>query len=138
MNDSTNKVPVSEPFGMYRAESLKAAVYDLFAMPSYFPELETNRACVLLGGRGTGKTTVLKCLSYNGKYQLEQRKEAPSQPSAWPYYGFYHKVNTNRVTAFSGPELTNRKWLKVFGHYINVIFCNEALKFAEWFCGVVP
>lgn len=133
MNITSDRAPVSEPFGMYRAESLKAAVYDLFSMPSYFPELETNRACVLLGGRGTGKTTVLKCLSYDGKYQLEQRKENPSQPINWPYFGFYHKVNTNRVTAFSGPELSDRQWAKVFGHYINVIFCNEVLKFAEWY-----
>lgn len=134
MSEQRPSTPISEPFGMYRAESLKAAVYELFSMPSYFPELETPRACVLLGGRGTGKTTVLKCLSYDGKHQLEQRKQKPTEPKEWAYYGLYHKINTNRVTAFDGPELSERQWSKVFGHYINVLFCNEALKFAEWYC----
>ena len=129
----THTKNISEPFGMYRAESLKAAVYELFFMPSYFPELETPRACVLLGGRGTGKTTVLKCLSYEGKDQLERRKTDPEKPEHWAYYGFYHKINTNRVAAFEGPELTKRQWSKVFGHYINVVFCNEVIKFAEWY-----
>jgi len=133
MDDSEKQTPVSEPFGMYRAEQLKAAVYDLFSMPSYFPELETDRPCVLLGGRGTGKTTVLKCLSYDGKFQLEQKKDIPTAPSSWPYFGFYYKVNTNRVPAFSGPELSDSQWSKVFGHYVNVLLCNEALKFAEWY-----
>lgn len=133
MSNAKDKVSVPEPFGMYRAEQLKAAVYDLFSMPSYYPELETHRPCVLLGGRGTGKTTVLKCLSYDGKFQLEQKKETPTKPKDWAYFGFYHKVNTNRVTAFSGPELNEKHWSKIFGHYINVLLCNEILKFAEWY-----
>ena len=116
---------LNEPFGMFRAEYLNAAVYDLFAMPSYFPELETHRPCILLGGRGTGKTTVLKCLSYDGKDRLEQRQPTPKPPSEWPYFGFYYKVNTNRVTAFRGPELTERKWAQIFAHYVNMMLCNE-------------
>ena len=40
------------------------------ARPSYFPYLSTNQSCVLLGGRGTGKTTVLKGLSYEGQQRL--------------------------------------------------------------------
>lgn len=135
MTNSTQKrISVTEPFGMYRAEYLNEAVYDLFAMPSYFPELETNRPCVLQGGRGTGKTTVLKCLSYDGKFRLEQKKGDPSPLSDWNYFGFYYKVNTNRVPAFEGPELEKLQWTKVFAHYINVLLCNEVLKFAEWYC----
>lgn len=138
MSTIKDRTSIAEPFGMYRAESLKDAVYELFSKPSYFPELETHRACVLLGGRGTGKTTVLKCLSYDGKFQLEQRQETPVNPADWPYFGLYHKINTNRVTAFSGPELTDRQWTKVFGHYINVVFCNELIKFAEWYSEMHP
>lgn len=133
-NPTSSKLSVSEPFGMYRAEYLKEAVYELFAMPSYFPELETHRPCVLQGGRGTGKTTVLKCLSYDGKFHLEQKKGNPSPVANWNYFGFYYKVNTNRVPAFFGPELTDLQWAKVFAHYVNVLLCNEVLKFAEWFC----
>ena len=78
-------VGLAEPFRMYRAEYLKEAVYELFARPAYFPELETPRPCVLIGGRGTGKTTVLKCLSYDGKYALEARDGASPSVREWPY-----------------------------------------------------
>src|ERR1700733_9836102 len=94
---------LSNPFGLYRAEWLNHALFQLFAKPTYYPELETPRPCVLVGGRGTGKTTVLRCLSYDGKFELEGSDS--TRVSGWPYYGFYQRINTNRVTAFRGDEL---------------------------------
>ena len=60
-------------FGSYKAEWLKGKVFDLFAEPSYFPALKDNRPCILQGGRGTGKTTVLRGLSYQGQYALHKK-----------------------------------------------------------------
>lgn len=51
----------------------------------------------------------------------------------WPYYGFYHRINTNRVTAFRGPELTGEQWTKLFGHYVNLILCDSILDFLDWY-----
>lgn len=58
--------------GLYRAEWLSSKLFDHFNEPGYFSELKTNRPCVLIGGRGTGKTTVLKGLSYDGQFTLNQ------------------------------------------------------------------
>ena len=89
-------------FGNYKAEWLGERIFDLFRAPSYFPDLERPRPCVLIGGRGTGKTTVLRSLSYEGRYALRGPEAAVGD---WPYYGFYYRVNTNRVTAFQGDDL---------------------------------
>lgn len=127
---------VAEAFGVYRAEWLRDAVYQLFTKPAYYPELETHRPCILVGGRGTGKTTVLRCLSYDGKFKLEGRDSA--RVAAWPYYGFYDRVNTNRVTAFSGEELSPETWVRVFAHYMNLTMCGQVLTFLEWYKRQVP
>lgn len=72
MTDKTTLKKLNESFGSYRAEWLKDDIFKLFAEPSYFTALQDNRPCVLEGGRGTGKTTVLRGLSYQGQYELHQ------------------------------------------------------------------
>lgn len=123
-----------ELFSGYRAEWLAGDVFSLFTEPSYFPQLTTAHPSLLVGGRGTGKTTALRSLSYLG-----QRAIRPDTAvGEWPFYGFYYRVNTNRVNAFSGPELTDSKWSQLFGHYVNLEFCELVLRFLEWFGTAVP
>ena len=119
---------LSTLFGDSRAEWLGERIFDFFAKPAYFPELEQRRPCVLIGGRGTGKTMVLRGLSYQGRYALNR-----SSPSEWQYYGLYYKVNTNRVTAFSGPEISDDRWTNVFAHYVNLILCEQISNFMVWY-----
>ena len=115
----------------YRAEWLDEKIFTLFSEPSYFPQLTTSYPCFLIGGRGTGKTTALRCLSYQGQAALthnDQRKV-----SGWPYYGMYYRVNTNRVGAFRGPEPRGTTWTRAFAHYLNVEFCELVLDFLHWY-----
>lgn len=122
---------LSHLFGSYKAEWLREEVFDLFTKPAYFPELETPRPCMLIGGRGTGKTTVLRCLSYEGKFALSNRN--PDAIQTWPYYGLYYRVNPNRVTAFRGSELPDAMWTRVFAHYFNLLVCGLIIRFLDWF-----
>jgi hypothetical protein len=127
---------LAELFSGYRAEWLADRIFTLFTEPSYFPQLVTSDPCFLVGGRGTGKTTVLRSLSYEGLFALK----APSTAElmAWPYFGMYYRVNTNRVNAFQGPELPEKRWARLFAHYINLEFCDLVLRFLEWFAARVP
>jgi|GEM_PF-2817709 hypothetical protein len=125
----------SDSFGIYRAEWL-SNLFELFTKPAYYPELETARPCVLSGGRGTGKTTVLKCLSYEGRHALSGYDDA-SVPS-WPYYGFYSRINTNRVTAFKGEELPDAAWRRLYAHYLNLVMCGQVVDFLNWYDSKVP
>ena len=134
--ETANKKEVSlhtllyQLFGSTRAEWLGEQLYELFAEPSYFPELLTNRPCFLIGGRGTGKTTALKSLSYAGQSELRQ---SSSDPRQWPFFGLYHRVDTNRVTAFSGDELSEERWARLFSHYLNLSFTLSLIDFWVWF-----
>lgn len=121
---------VAELFSGYRAEWLADEIFQLFTEPSYFPQLVTSHPCFLEGGRGTGKTTALRCLSYEGQLAMSG---SVSNVAEWPYYGMYYRVNTNRVNAFQGPELTEERWAQVFAHYINLEFCELVLRFLNWY-----
>ncbi len=127
--------PYSDSFGIYRAEWL-SNLFELFTKPAYYPELETARPCVLSGGRGTGKTTVLKCLSYEGRHALSGYDDA-TVPN-WPYYGFYYRINTNRVTAFAGEELPHATWRRLYAHYLNLVMCGQVVDFLNWYDSKVP
>ena len=122
---------LSDLFGAHKAEWLGSRLFDLFSAPSYFPQMTTSRPCILIGGRGTGKTTVLRGLSYQGRFELEKRDE--KTVASWPYYGFYYRVDTNKVAAFKGPELSDINWRRRFGHYMNLLMCVQVLRFLSWF-----
>jgi hypothetical protein len=118
-------------FGRYKAEWLRGDVFRLFQKPGYFPELEEPRPTALSGGRGTGKTSVLKSLSYSGHYELSGK--SPEAATNAPYVGLYWCMDSTRVTAFSGPELEPRQWIRLFAHYVNLeivaLFCDYVLWF---------
>lgn len=118
-------------FGRYKAEWLREDLFPLFRRPEYFPEFEEPRPTVLVGGRGTGKTTVLKCLSYEGLYHLQGRSAAAAIEAQ--YVGLYWCVDANRVTALEGPELANRLWQRIFAHYVNLEIVDQLSRYASWF-----
>jgi len=127
---------LSNLFGSYKAEWLKEDIFNLFAEPSYLPELTTLRPCILVGGRGTGKTTVLRGLSYQGQFALLGNNKESIQD--WSYIGLYHRVNTNRVSAFKGPEINEQNWIKLFSHYFNILACELMTDFLKWYLDMFP
>lgn len=117
-------------FGGLRAEWLRDRLFELFIRPDYFPELVNPLPVLLVGGRGTGKTTVLRGLSYEGQYALADA--TAKDPTTWEYYGFYWRIDTNRVATFTGPELPVDAWTRIFGHYVNLNFCQQIAHFLLW------
>ena len=122
---------LADLFSGYRAEWLNERVFELFSEPSYFPQLTTSHPCFLEGGRGTGKTTVLRCLSYQGQAALHGGTSSSGCP--WPFVGLYYRINTNRVRAFAGPELESTTWVRMFAHYLNLEFSELIVGFLEWY-----
>ncbi len=118
-------------FGRYKAEWLRSDLFRLFQKPGYFPELEEPRPTALVGGRGTGKTSVLKSLSYIGHYELSG-KSTEAAANAW-YVGLYWCIDSNRVTAFSGPEIDSKQWMRFFGHYVNLEIIAQFCQYVLWF-----
>lgn len=121
---------LDELFGSYKAEWLNEKIFHFFAAPSYFTSLKDKRPCVLMGGRGTGKTTVLRGLSYMGQYALNNDNIDTFDLNS--YIGIYFRCDTNHVHAFSGKGIDNETWMKIFAHYFNLIFTSEILEFIDW------
>ena len=117
-------------FGTYRAEWLNDKIFKFFAVPSYFAELKGNRPCVLQGGRGTGKTTVLRGLSYKGQWALCKQNIVAFDSN--DFIGIYLRFNTNHTHAFEGIGADRRQWQRIFAHYLNLLICKEILQFVEW------
>lgn len=113
-----------------RREWLNEKIFHFFAAPSYFTSLKDKRPCVLMGGRGTGKTTVLRGLSYMGQYALNN--DDIDRFDLNSYIGIYFRCDTNHVHAFSGKGIDNGTWMKIFAHYFNLIFTSEILEFIDW------
>lgn len=127
---------LAELFSGYRAEWLHGNIFDLFTRPSYFPQLTTSHPCFLEGGRGTGKTTALRSLSYQGQAKL--REEWPESFRSDKYFGMYYRVNTNRVRAFTGDEVGPATWTRIFGHYLNLELCGLVVNFLKWYSTQQP
>jgi len=128
---ATDKLKLLEElFGSYKAEWLKNKIFNFFEEPFYFSSLKSNKPCVLQGGRGTGKTTVLRGLSYQGQFSLKDKNIKEFEKN--DFIGIYYRVNTNHVYAFSGKGIEEKKWGDIFGHYFNLLLCWEIVDFLVW------
>lgn len=130
MNNEVEIKKLNEAFGGYREEWLTTKVYEFYTEPSYFIELKDGRPCVLQGGRGTGKTTVLWGLSYKGQYNLCHQDIKKFDENH--FIGIYQRIDTSHARSFRGKGICMDRWLDLFGHYLNLIFCFKIVKFMEW------
>lgn len=121
---------INELFGGLRAEWIEEKIFQFFTTPDYFSNIQSRQPYVLQGGRGSGKTTILKGLSYKGQYALKGGKIEEFDET--DFIGIYHRVNTNHVRAFEGGELTNQEWQKLYAHYYNLVICREIVNFLIW------
>ncbi len=117
-------------FGQNRAEWPSGSFKELFVPPVYLNKLESMRPSILIGGRGTGKTTSLQSLKYDET--LTRLKERGFSFSDQEYLGILVRMNKNRVHAFKGESVTDSDWEKTFAHYFNLIVCQEFCNLALW------
>lgn len=117
-------------FGDYRAEWPPDRFRELFVEPTYFKKLEARRPSLLVGGRGTGKTTVLRSLRFDATLQ---RLEAQGRGYGdQEHLGIFLRMNKNRVHAFKGGGLDIETWRKSFAHYFNLLACSELARLTIW------
>lgn len=121
---------INELFGGLRAEWIEEKIFQFFTTPDYFSNIQSRQPYVLQGGRGSGKTTILRGLSYKGQFALKGGKVEEFDTT--DFIGIYHRVNTNHVRAFEGGELRDQEWQKLYAHYYNLVICREIVNFLIW------
>lgn len=115
---------LAKSLGSFRAENLeRRMLFDLYTAPSYFPELLQPIPCFLQGGRGTGKTTVLRYLSYEAALAGINSEQ--------PFHGLYVKFERSEISAFRGAGLDDGSWTRIFAHYINLVQCLSLLEYVR-------
>lgn len=132
MPESTNRddllTRLSLSLGQLRADfSSDREIQLMFSQPRYWSELVASRPCFLVGGRGTGKTTTLRALSFRRQAQI-----AGTDPHTWHLIGAYWRVESNVTTAFTGDRIDDQRWTALFSHYVNLRLCDLVFDYLCW------
>lgn len=117
-------------FGDNRAEWPPERFSDLFVEPPYFKKLEAMRPSMLVGGRGTGKTTALRSLRFDATLARLQSQGLGIGDQT--HFGVLVRINKNRVHAFQGAGIEAEDWRKAFVHYFNLLVCVELADLTIW------
>lgn len=116
-------------FGDYRAEWGTQQFGRFFVRPPFMASLEAIRPTMLIGGRGTGKTTALTALRYDNRLSTHQAVDDR-------FFGIYVKMKKLAVSAFRGSWATPEHWQLLFSHYFNLLVLSEAARLRIWHLSV--
>lgn len=120
---------LNRALGQVRAEyESDDDLYRRFAPPLYFKQLVGITPSFLVGGRGTGKTTTLRSMSFGGQARVTSSRD----PSDWAVIGAYWKVEPNVVSVFRGKGIDEDVWSRVFSHYLNLKLSSLVIDYILW------
>ncbi|TXI47113.1 MAG: hypothetical protein E6Q50_14365 [Lysobacter sp.] len=117
----------SNAFADNRAEELGHDLWGRFIVPPFFDELalDTVRKPLLIeGGRGCGKTTLLRYLSH--RTQLSEMRELTAE-NIPKQLGLYLRADTQYLRTFRGSALPDQEWERVFDHALCLMLLSELL-----------
>lgn len=109
-----------------RSEHLGKDVWSDFVIPRFFNRVQliSTMPIRLEGGRGSGKTMLLRYLSYYSQFS-PNRENIPA--CAVEHIGLYWKADTQFLRLMQKRGLEEDQWSTVFDHYINLKLCLEVL-----------
>ncbi|TLP61323.1 MULTISPECIES: ORC-CDC6 family AAA ATPase [Pseudomonas] len=107
-----------------RSEHIGMDVWDDFVIPYFYPKIDfaSSFPLRLEGGRGSGKTMLLRYLSYHSRFS-EKRKCVEKQELA--AVGLYMRADTQFLRQLQKRGVEDEKWQSVFSHYVNVYLLVE-------------
>ncbi len=124
---SDNQETLSSIFSKNRAEEFGYDVWEHFVIPPFFDQLELERAKkpgVIIGGRGSGKTMLLRYLSHQTMFS-PKRESIPDESIS--HIGLYWRVDTQFAGAMDKRKVSEDTWQSAFGHLTALILGMEVL-----------
>jgi hypothetical protein len=114
-------------FAKNRAEELEKDVWKQFVVPHFYSRLDLTTARkprIIVGGRGCGKTMLLRYLSYETMFS-NQRPAVPDD--AISHIGLYWRTDTHFMNLMKGRGIDDSKWHAAFSHIAAVELAREVL-----------
>lgn len=108
-------------FTKNRTEELGYDVWKNFVVPPFYDQLDLYRARkprIIVGGRGCGKTMLLRYLSHQSTFSPE-RPAIP--PDAVAHIGLYWRADTQFAKLMTGRNIDNDVWESAFDHLLALV-----------------
>src|SRR3989442_12053139 len=118
-------------FSKNRAEELGSDVWQHFVIPRFYQQLDLTTARkprIIVGGRGCGKTMLLRYLSHQSMFSRD-RPSIP--PEATSHIGLFWKNDTHFASLMSGRDISDKTWDTAFSHMAALILGIEVLNSLE-------
>lgn len=112
----TTRLP--DAFLTVRSEEGKIDKWGDFIVPPFIHDLgiqSQTKAVVVVGGRGCGKTTLLRYFCHHTQFSA-RRGELPKE--AFRHIGLYWRADTNYINSFAGSEQSDARWRSAFEHVL--------------------
>jgi hypothetical protein len=116
------------PLAQNRTEELGYDLWDKFVLPPYYMALDilnSKKPKVIVGGRGCGKTMLLRYLSHATKFSANRRQIDDNEVH---HIGLYWRVDTQFVSLMNRRGIDDDVWLASFEHFATIIISIEILK----------
>lgn len=113
------------PISSNRAEEKANEAWKDFIIPPKFNSLDfksSGQTRVVLGGRGSGKTMLLKYLSFESEFSDEH---TDIHKHALEHVGLYLRADTIFCKALDGDFFKIHEWERIFTHYVCCIVLHE-------------
>ncbi|KPZ52841.1 hypothetical protein AN391_03546 [Pseudoalteromonas sp. P1-13-1a] len=110
-----------------RTENIGMDVWDAFVVPRYFDHHDffSTMPCKIEGGRGCGKTMLLRYLSYQSQFSP---KRTFSDEVDLSHIGLYWRADTQFLRQLSKRGVSSEDWSKCFIHYFVLKVTIEVFK----------
>jgi hypothetical protein len=121
------KLSLQDVFSQNRAEELGHDVWKYFVIPPFYSRLDlytARKPRVIIGGRGCGKTMLLRYLSHNSIFS-PNRQEVPSDVLS--HIGVYWKADTQFCSAMAKRGVSEDIWHAAFNHIVALMLGLELM-----------
>jgi len=111
-----------------RAEEIGHDVWEHFVIPTFYDKLDLETAKkprIIIGGRGCGKTMLLRYLSHESAFSLK-RKDIPQ--NILTHIGLYWRADTQFCNLMTKRSLPDEEWETAFNHFAALTISIEMLR----------
>jgi hypothetical protein len=113
-----------------RTENIGEDVWSEFVIPRYYDQYDFfgTMPCVIQGGRGCGKTMLLRFLSYKSQFSLTRNYKENFDSKLLDNIGLYLRSDTAFLRQLNKRGLEDHVWQSSFTHYIAVKISIEIIE----------